>query len=200
MNCNYLRKTHKCFKHFDESVESKYFIWFVGMIITPFLFLTYWNSTNSGAQYYPNHSSNTSGTREREVWKGTLMVADLEQVEKNRRVRIPQRKAQREGGDLDQNWWQFQKPQMDNLQFIGGDQVLRTPTLTRYHPSSRRSSRRPSWRIRRVSTTNQSKRSLHINTVCTEISDILTKIASKQILGKLVMNLFNKQTYAVYYR
>ena len=30
------------------------------------------------------------------------MVADLEQVDKNRRVRIPQRKAQREGGDLDQ--------------------------------------------------------------------------------------------------
>ena len=28
------------------------------------------------------------------------------------------------------------------LKFIGGDQVLRTPILTRYHPSSRRSSRR----------------------------------------------------------
>ena len=46
------------------------------------------------------------------------------------------------------NGWQFQKPQMDKLKFIGGDQVLRTPTLTRYHPSSRRSSRRLSWRIR----------------------------------------------------
>ena len=30
------------------------------------------------------------------------MVADLERVDKNRRVRIPQRKAQREGCDLDQ--------------------------------------------------------------------------------------------------
>ena len=30
------------------------------------------------------------------------MVADLEQVNKNRRVRIPQRKAQREGDDLAQ--------------------------------------------------------------------------------------------------
>ena len=48
--------------------------------------------------------------------------------------------------------------------------------MTRYHPSSRRSSRRPSWRIRRVST-----KSLHINTVYTEISDILTKIVSKNI-------------------
>ena len=28
------------------------------------------------------------------------MVADLEQVEKNRRVRIPQREAQREGGEV----------------------------------------------------------------------------------------------------
>ena len=84
------------------------------MIITPFLFLTYWNSTNSGAQYYPNHSSNTSGTREREVWKGTLMVADLEQVDKNRRVRIPQRKAQREGDDFAHIGDNSQKPQMDN--------------------------------------------------------------------------------------
>ena len=31
------------------------------------------------------------------------MVADLEQVDTNRRVRIPQPKAQREGGDLDQS-------------------------------------------------------------------------------------------------
>ena len=28
-------------RRFDESVESKNFIWFVGMNITPFLFLTY---------------------------------------------------------------------------------------------------------------------------------------------------------------
>ena len=69
------------------------------------------------------------------------------------------------------------------LKFIGGDQVLRTSTSMgqAYHPSSRRSSRRPSWRIRRVSTNHQSKKSLHINTVYTEISHILTKIASKNI-------------------
>ena len=35
-----------------------------------------------------------------EVWKGTLVVADLEQVDKKRRVRIPQHKAEREGDDL----------------------------------------------------------------------------------------------------
>ena len=122
---------------------------------------------------------------EREVWKGTLIVAHLEQVDKNRRVRIPQREAQREGDDLAQIGDDSQKPQMDNLKFIGGDQVLRTPILARYHPCSRRSSRRPSWRIRRVSTTDQSKKLLHINTVYTEISDILTKIASKRIWENL---------------
>ena len=37
MNCNYLRKIPKE-RRFDESVESKNFIWFVGMNITPFLF------------------------------------------------------------------------------------------------------------------------------------------------------------------
>ena len=71
MNCNYLRKIPKE-RRFDESVESKNFIWFVGMIITPFLFLTCWNSTNSGAQYYPNHSSNTSGTRGEKFGKELL--------------------------------------------------------------------------------------------------------------------------------
>ena len=71
------------------------------------------------------------------------------------------------------------------LKFIGGDQVLRTPTLTRCHPSSRRSSRRPSWRTRRVSTTDQSKKSLHIHTIYTEISDILTKISSTNIWENL---------------
>ena len=47
--------------------------------------------------------------------------------------------------------------------------------------------------------TDHSRKSLHINTVNTEISDVLSKIASKKYLGKLVMNFFNKQTYAVYY-
>ena len=47
------------------------------MIITPFLFLTHWNSTNSGAQYYRKHSLNTPGTRREKfgkelLWKQTL--------------------------------------------------------------------------------------------------------------------------------
>ena len=42
------------------------------------------------------------------------MVADLQQVDKNRRVRIPQHKAQREGDDLAQFGDNSQKPQMNN--------------------------------------------------------------------------------------
>ena len=62
---------------FDESVESKNFIWFVGMNITPFLFLTSWNSTNSGAQHYPNRSWNTSGTRGEKFGKELLWYQTL---------------------------------------------------------------------------------------------------------------------------
>ena len=82
-------------------------------------------------------------------------------------------------------WGQFPKTADGQLKIIGGDQVLRTPTLTRYHPSPRRSSRRPSWKIRRVSTNDQSKKSLHINTVFSEISNTPTKIASKNIWENL---------------
>ena len=39
------------------------------MNVTSVLRLTYWNSTNSGAQYHPNHSSNTSGTRREKFGK-----------------------------------------------------------------------------------------------------------------------------------
>ena len=42
------------------------------------------------------------------------MVAYLEQVDKNRRFRIPQLKAQREGDDLAQIGDNFQNPQIDN--------------------------------------------------------------------------------------
>ena len=42
------------------------------------------------------------------------MIADLEQVDKNRRVRIPQHEAQREGDDLAQIGDNTPKPKMDN--------------------------------------------------------------------------------------
>ena len=69
---------------------------------------------------------------------------------------------------------------MDKMKLIGGDQVVRTSTsIGASVPRTRRSSRRPSWRIRWVSTNHQSKKSLHINTIFSEISDILTKNVGK---------------------
>ena len=90
------------------------------MNIIPFLFfLTLCrNSTNSGAQYYPKHSSNTSGTQLRESWKGILIVADLEQSDMMDGIRILLRKAQLEGHDLAQIGDSFEKPKMDNQKLL----------------------------------------------------------------------------------
>ena len=78
------------------------------------------------------------------------------------RVRIPRRKAQTRTRWSHPNWRQFPKPKMYNSNFLGGDQVLRTSTsMEATVPRTKRSSRRPSWRIRRVSTNHQSKKSLH---------------------------------------
>ena len=97
-NCNNMRKIPKE-RRFNESVESKNFIWFVGMIITPFLFLDLLQFHQFGSTVLPESLLE-------HVWyaggDGTLMVADIEQMDKNRRVRIRQRKAQREGDDLAQ--------------------------------------------------------------------------------------------------
>ena len=69
---------------------------------TPLLFFDLLKFHQFGSTVLPETLSEFVWYAEREVWKGTLMVADLEQVDKNRRVRIPQRKAQHEGDDLAQ--------------------------------------------------------------------------------------------------
>ena len=84
------------------------------------------------------------------------MVADLEQVDKIDASEFHNVKLNAKEM-ISPKLEQFSKTADGQLKFIGGDQVLRTPTLTRYHPSSRRSSRRPSWRIRRVSTVQTSQ-------------------------------------------
>ena len=184
LNCNYLRKTPKE-RRIRRISQVKEF------------YLVRWNEYHFsaalnllkfhqfGSTVLPETLLEYVWYAEGEVWKGTLMVADLEQVDKNRRVRISRHIKLNARRWSRPYWWQYQEPQMDNLKFIGGDQVLRTPTLTRYHPSSRRSSRDPSWRIRRVSTDNQSRKSLHINTVYTENSDILTKNCFEHIWENL---------------
>ena len=199
MNCNYLRKTHKE-RRLNESVKPKNF------------YLVRWNDYHSisvfdllkfhqfGSTIIPETLLEYVWYAGGEVWKGALVVADLEQVDKNRRVRIPQRKAQREGDALAQIGDNSPKTADGQLKFIGGDQVLRTPTLTRYHPSSRRSSgktflenqtgfhHRPKQEvIGHQHSPYRDQRYPHQN--CFE-----------KYLGKVVMNLFNKQIYAVYYR
>ena len=82
--------------------------------------MTYWNSTQFGSTVLPESLLDLRLVRGREVWKGTLMVADVEQVDTNRRVRIPQRKAQREGGDLDQSG-DNSKNRRRTIKFIGWD-------------------------------------------------------------------------------
>ena len=70
MNCNYLRKI-PMERRFNESVESKIFLvrWIDYHSISVFDLLKF---TNSGAQYYPKHSANTSGTRGEKFGKELL--------------------------------------------------------------------------------------------------------------------------------
>ena len=104
---------------FNESVESKNFIWFVGMIINPFLFLTFLKFHQFGSTVLPESlleyvwyagrrslERNSYGSR---PWAGG----------QNRRVRIPPRKGQREGDDLAPNWVQFPKTADGQFKFIG---------------------------------------------------------------------------------
>ena len=184
MNCNYLRKNIKG-KALRRISWVKVF------------YLVCWNEYHFSAalNLLKFHQFGSTALPEsllehvwyagREVWKGTLVVADLEQVDKNRRVRIPQlHNAKLNAKEvIPTKLVTIPKTADGQLKFVGGDQVLRTPTLTRYHPSSTRSSRRPSWRIRRFPPPTKAKKSLHINTVFSEISGILIKIASK-IFGK----------------
>ena len=134
-----------------------------------------------------------------EVWKGTLMVADLEQVDKNRRVRIPQRKAQREGGDLDQigdnsknrRWtikiyWRRSGSENSNLDKVSSkfEEKFKKTFLenqTGFHHRPKQEV------IAHQHSLYRDQRYPHPS--CFE-----------KCLGKLVMNLFNKQTCAVYYR
>ena len=81
MNCNYLRKILKE-RRLNESVESKNFIWFVGMIVTPFVFF-------DPLKFHQFGSTVLTETHSEYVWyaggrvrKGTLVVADFEQVDK----------------------------------------------------------------------------------------------------------------------
>ena len=127
------------------------------------------------------------------------MVADLEQVDKNRRVRIPQHKAQREGDDLTQlgdnsknrRWtikiyWRRSGSENSNLDKVSSkfEEKFKKTFLenqTGFHQPPKQEV------IAHQHSLYREQRYPHQN--CFE-----------KYLGKLVMNFFNKQTYAVYYR
>ena len=104
----------------------------------------------------------------------------------NRRVRIPQRKAQCEGDDLAQigdnsknrRWTSKTVGRRSGSENIHLDRGSEYP-----HRGEVQEDLLGEWG--QVSTNQQSKKSLHINTVYTEISDIVTKIASKNMWENL---------------
>ena len=127
------------------------------------------------------------------------MVADLEQVDKNRRVRIPQRKTQREGDNLAQigensqnrRWaikiyWMRSSSENSNLDKVPSkfEEKIKKAVLenqTGFHHRPKQEV------IAHQHSLYREQRYPHQN--CFE-----------KYLGKLVMSLFNKQTYAVYYK
>ena len=67
------------------------------------------------------------------------MVADFEQVDKIDASEFHNVKLNAKEM-ISPNLVTISKTAHGQFKIIGGDQVLRTPSLTRYHPSSRRSS------------------------------------------------------------
>ena len=162
------------------------------MIISPFLFLDLLKFHQFGSATLPETLSEYVWYAGREVWKGTLMIADLEQVDKidespfhNIKFNVKEM--------ISPNLVTIPKYADGQLKFVEGDQVLRTSTSIGVSvPRTRRSSRRLSWRIRRVSTNHQSKKSLHINTVFSESSAILTKRLLRKTCGKTCHELLQQ--------
>ena len=127
------------------------------------------------------------------------MEADPEQVDKNRRVRIPQHKAQREGDDLaligdnakNCRWaikiyWRRSGSENSNLDKVPSkfEEKFKMTFLenqTGFHQPPKQEV------IAHQHSLYRDQRYPHQNWF-------------EKYLGKLVMNFFNKQTYAVYYR
>ena len=87
------------------------------------------------------------------MWKGDIMVADIEELEKMDASEIYAKRLNAKEVIMPIDGQTFIFPVADGrIKFTGGDQELKTPTLIRDH-SSRRRSPRFSSRIRGVSTT-----------------------------------------------
>ena len=86
------------------------------------------------------------------------MVADIEELETMDASEIYSKRLNAKEVILPTQNGKFIFPVADGrIKFVGGDQELRTSTLIRDRPNSRRSSERFSWRIRRVSSSITSR-------------------------------------------
>ena len=172
-----------------KQLSQRIFFGSLAWVSLHFCFLTYWNSTNSEAQQYPKHSPNTSGTR-----------GDLEQVDKNRRVRIPQRKAQREGDDLDhigdnskdRRWTikiSWRRSGSENIHLDRGQRTQNEEKFKKTFLESQTGFHQPPKQEVIAHQHSLKRKQWYPHQNCFE-----------KDLGKLVMNFFNKQTCPVYYR
>ena len=69
------------------------------------------------------------------IWKGDVLIADLEELGNDGRIGNLLEKTQCKRGDISQRKWRFFQSQMDEFKNLGGDQELRTSTLIRDHPT-----------------------------------------------------------------
>ena len=70
-----------------------------------------------------------------EIWKGDILVADIEELETMDASEIYSKKTQCKRDDISQRKWKIHFPAADGrIKFVGGDQELRTSTSIRDHP------------------------------------------------------------------
>ena len=149
------------------------------MNITPLLFLTCWNSTQFGSTELPETLSEYVWYAGGEIWKGPLMVADLEWVDKIEASEFHDAKLKRE---------------RDDLTHIGDNSQNRRCTIQNFLEEIRFWEHPPRWKPaypeRREVQEDllgesdglppTTKARSHCTSVCNEISEIV-KIASKNV-------------------
>ena len=187
-------------RRFDESVESMNFNWFVGMNIIPFLF------------FWPFFE--IPPIREHSTTRNTLrirLVRGERKLERNPycsrpwavghdgRIRILLRKAQLEGHDLAQLGDSFEKPKMDN------QNLLEEIRPTELQPWQGTTQVRGEVQEDFLAESDGFPPTTKAGNQCTKTRPIQRSAISspkllRKCLGKLVMNFFHKQTYAVYHR
>ena len=110
-------------------------------------------SINLERKFYLDCSSDTLSTR-KEIWKGDVLIADLEELETMDASEIYSKSLNaKEVIFPKEGRIYFSQSQMDESKHPEKIQELRTSTLVRAASNSRRGSRWLSWRIRRIFST-----------------------------------------------